>query len=408
MLADRWGMGKTIFARRLESKIVADADMRAIYYDAFANDYQKDVFTSIAAQIIGNFDDGNSDKNLNKFKENAIKVAKIFGRVAMKGGVRALTVGLLKLADFNDAVDEENDADNSFSASDADIESLIEKETFAIIDKKLSNARNDENTLKAFKSALGDLAADKKIIFIIDELDRCRPDYALNLIEAIKHFYSVKNVHFLLVANMDSLQNSVEHQYGNKNSLEYLQKFYDLKLQFPKPEEFENNSIARTYIGTIFQKISNDVKDEELRNGLIKFLENRMIKHNYSLRNLEKLANSLKFCILYSDFNSLRLLPIIAILADLRLFEPRLYTLAKRGELKYSDLVKRYGFDAAASPTGENRDFYALWWRFALENPNSEEWSPMKNEVDFRYGLRAEGKIIQHTINNIIEVIPGR
>lgn len=407
LLADKWGMGKTIFARRLESKIITDGDMRAIYFDAFANDYQKDVFTSIAAQIIGNIVNDGSDTKIQNFKDKAKALARIFGRVAAKGSVRVITAGILKATDISEAVDEEKGNDTSINLRDADPDSLFEKEMDALIDKKLSSAKKDEATLKAFKNALGELAEEQTIVFIIDELDRCRPDYALNFIEAIKHFYTVKNVHFLLIANMDSLQSSVEHQYGNKNSLEYLQKFYDLKLHFPRPDEYEFGDIVKNYIATIFQKVSDDPKDEELRMALSKFLEDRMIKHNYSLRSLEKLAASLKFCILHSDVRALRLLPFIAILADLRLFEPRLYALARRGELKYSDLIKRYGFDATARPTSEKMDIYSLWWRYALEMPKSEEWARIRNDINSNHNLAGDGRIIQHTIKNIIEVLPS-
>lgn len=73
---------------------------------------------------------------------------------------------------------------------------------------------NRISTMQDFRKALEALTIKSdsatKIVFIIDELDRCRPDYALNLLEIIKHFFTVPNVHFVLGVNLRELENSVK------------------------------------------------------------------------------------------------------------------------------------------------------------------------------------------------------
>lgn len=71
-------------------------------------------------------------------------------------------------------------------------------------------------------------------MIVVDELDRCRPDYALALLEIIKHFFAVPHVHFVLGVNLRELENSVKARYGGGiNAGLYLQKFVTLTMGLP-------------------------------------------------------------------------------------------------------------------------------------------------------------------------------
>ena len=85
------------------------------------------------------------------------------------------------------------------------------------------------------KELLQKIATDKKpLIIVVDELDRCRPDYALSVLEIVKHFFNVKNVHFVLGVNLRALENSVEARYGTGiDANNYLKKFIHIKTSFP-------------------------------------------------------------------------------------------------------------------------------------------------------------------------------
>ena len=69
----------------------------------------------------------------------------------------------------------------------------------------------------------------------MDELDRCKPIYALNLMEKIKHLFSVKHIVFLLVMNKEQLEQSVRCLYGpNIDARTYLQKFINIECKLPR------------------------------------------------------------------------------------------------------------------------------------------------------------------------------
>ena len=74
--------------------------------------------------------------------------------------------------------------------------------------------------MDAFRLTLEELtkpddAKPIKLVIMVDELDRCRPDYALSLLEIIKHFFNVEGVHFVLGVNLSELQNIVRARYGS-------------------------------------------------------------------------------------------------------------------------------------------------------------------------------------------------
>ncbi|MCY4201506.1 MAG: P-loop NTPase fold protein, partial [Aestuariivita sp.] len=72
------------------------------------------------------------------------------------------------------------------------------------------------------------------VIFVIDELDRCRPDYAIELLEVIKHFFSVPHLHFVLGVNLSALEDMVRTRYGAKiDAQTYLGKFIQVTLELP-------------------------------------------------------------------------------------------------------------------------------------------------------------------------------
>ena len=68
------------------------------------------------------------------------------------------------------------------------------------------------------------------MVFIIDELDRCRPDFAIRLIERIKHFFDISKIVFVLVIDKTQFSKVICHNYGydEKLVLEPIQNVYIL------------------------------------------------------------------------------------------------------------------------------------------------------------------------------------
>ena len=105
------------------------------------------------------------------------------------------------------------------------------------IEKKIENHHLEKETIQDFKKELNQLAdkLEKPLVFIIDELDRCRPDFAIRLIERIKHFFDIPKIVFVLVMNKPQLLQSVKSFYGYDSEMngDYLEKFVDFTVHLP-------------------------------------------------------------------------------------------------------------------------------------------------------------------------------
>lgn len=86
----------------------------------------------------------------------------------------------------------------------------------------------------------------KKIVVVIDELDRCRPDYAIKLLERIKHFFEIPGIVFVIAVDGKNLHHAVNTLYGPSVESEvYLRKFFDIERYLPRPSTTSFNAILR-------------------------------------------------------------------------------------------------------------------------------------------------------------------
>ena len=91
--------------------------------------------------------------------------------------------------------------------------------------------------LQAIAHNLSDQHNNKPLVIAIDELDRCRPSYAVELLEIAKHFFSVDGIVFVLAIDKSQLTHAIKALYGNEfDSIGYLRRFIDLDFQLPEPD----------------------------------------------------------------------------------------------------------------------------------------------------------------------------
>lgn len=106
----------------------------------------------------------------------------------------------------------------------------------------------------------------KPLVFIIDELDRCRPTFALELMERVKHLFQVPGITFVFGANKKSLMASVRSGYGDQED-EYLQKFFDLEFKLPifpasvLAKRYINKLNYRVFLGHSVKRVFRDFKN---------------------------------------------------------------------------------------------------------------------------------------------------
>lgn len=221
-----WGEGKTWFglnwAKHLESDVHKH---KVVFIDAFAQDYMEDPFLLIAAEISDVLDDGNGAAT--EIREKAAGVMKAIMPVGAK--VLINLAGRIALGSANLSGDVQEVVKGATEGT-ADA-------TNKWVEKKLEDHAQEKISLEHFKTELARFAADqdKPVIIFIDELDRCRPTFAVQLIERIKHFFDVPNLIFVLLINREQLENAIKGVYGHEtDAATYLGKFVHLFLRLPK------------------------------------------------------------------------------------------------------------------------------------------------------------------------------
>lgn len=122
-----------------------------------------------------------------------------------------------------------------------------------------------QKALKELKEALTKWAksSDKPIIIIIDELDRCSPDYAVRTLEVLKHFFDVSGFVFVLAIDENHLESSVKCLFGTENFEGYKRKFINNTFLLPHPDKkaFAEFLYDRSGVDTVIKKIQEEKRE---------------------------------------------------------------------------------------------------------------------------------------------------
>lgn len=278
-----WGTGKTEFCHKLINKFKVEHDSYSvIYVDAFKADHADNPLMTILAEVLKLLPEGEQRKG---FIQKALPVIRYGLKTALKIGVDHV---LRKNAD--DIADELEDA----------LEETTEKVIDASVEALLKEHEKAEESLAALQKTLAQIAEKSPIVMFIDELDRCRPDFSVEMLEVIKHTFDVMGVQFILVTNTKQLTAAINHRYGSEvESQRYLDKF--LKFRFSLPDTLTQSKHDRTFAATThFQnlvsqsRILNSTNLVRPDNRVKKFSEALIEINNLSLREVETFVRYLE------------------------------------------------------------------------------------------------------------------
>lgn len=96
----------------------------------------------------------------------------------------------------------------------------------------------------------------QKLVIFIDELDRCKPSYALEMLERIKHYFDDNRIIFIVSVNKEQLTHTISNYYGNGfDSTGYLNKFFNYEIYLPPVQTIDktigNSNINQYWLRTI-------------------------------------------------------------------------------------------------------------------------------------------------------------
>jgi hypothetical protein len=176
---------------------------------------------------------------------------------------------------------------------------------------------------------------EEPVYIIIDELDRCRPDFALETLERIKHIFNVKKVKFILVYNEKIMMSMINKKYGDTiDAKKYLTKFIQNKYVFDNKE-----SPRKFFLKEVYKRFKNNNSMLSLENSERKFLE--IIKSfKLGLRDIQQILTSLeRYTEVYENIILIEFLKNID--------KPR-----------FDDMVEYYIENKQFTPTEPERDIY--------------------------------------------------
>jgi DNA polymerase III delta prime subunit len=400
----RWGIGKTTFVKRWLAYLKVQG-IPSIYLDAFAVDYLESPFVAIAGAFAKAGEEAKKagHPNYKAFIDAAAKVGKSLGGTAAKIGVKAVTLGLIgsseveALGDVKDAV-----ADALAERAESAVKEVIEQH--AKKEKELTQLKDELSRFPALLSDIGDNAEIEvpPLVVVIDELDRCRPDFALGMVESIKHFFGTDKVHFILVTNREQLLLSVTHKYGSFTTAdEYLRKFYDFQVLYEQDYSERGAVQIRHRIDELAESLLEGISPKE-RNDIIEYMRPAALAHRLTLRDLENVFLNLTLAYAAVRSNQFKPTLLITFLALLKTLDPSMFGRAKTGTLSYSDFAARM---LAQQNWGQldierMRDVF----RYHLDpdiNLQNEPWSSFGN-MEVRYNL-GRLQTLQYLCNSVID-----
>ena len=247
LLSADYGMGKTFFSTRF-TQYLRNNRYDVIYFSVWENDYMQEPFLAFSKAIINYIH--------NKFKAEKYKanIAKVF----------ETTEKIVESITISTGLGINISSERLINAFKAKTDPIIE------FRKQLTSFINK--------------IPKKKLIIIVDELDRCRPDYAMKTLECIKHFFDIEGLFVILPTNINALNNCTKSLYGfescGKESKEgYFKKFFNDERTIKRPTVEDYSHILK-------QLLNNDALKEALDKKLL-------VENGENFNSLKTLHSSL-------------------------------------------------------------------------------------------------------------------
>ncbi|MGR5461800.1 KAP family P-loop NTPase fold protein [Photobacterium damselae] len=289
-LNGQWGAGKTEFLKRTYTELIT-RNHPTIYIDAWESDFCDTPLTVVTSELLN---------QLERFDSSIVnksdKLKRLFGKF-LKGTVIA-GAGMATKYALNEA-----------SVGVEAAKTLFEEDPKSFMNQLKSDYSDKVQAIKDIRESLGDLATELNnkfdyrlpIVVLVDELDRCRPNYAIEMLEVIKHFFTTKHFVFVVATDTNQLTKSIKAVYGDEfDSNQYLKRFFSRKAQLPEPN-IEHYLDAIGVEDKLREKglstLTPYPRDVYYFNNTTKWLSFIAKGYNLDIRSLDQLIAKLGACI---------------------------------------------------------------------------------------------------------------
>lgn len=272
---NKWGAGKTTFVKMWQQDL-ENKSFKTLYFNAWENDFDNDALTALMAEL-QSLKNNQTEKAFKKVLKCGSKLAKNVIPIAIKSALNKYVGNDFVKEVFQQIVDNADD----------------------VFQNQVSDYLSKKQGLKEFKSSLSEYIdatkGEKPIVFFIDELDRCRPNYAVEVLEKVKHFFSVPGIVFVLSIDKSQLEHAVRGVYGSEqiDANEYLKRFIDLEYSLMEPDSEKFSVFLYKYFGfDDFFRSQERSKYQQFRNEPLEFVKMARVLfsiNKIALRKQEKI-----------------------------------------------------------------------------------------------------------------------
>ena len=314
-----WGTGKTTFLKMLVQSL-RDQAFTVVAFNAWETDFSEDPFVALSSEITDGLK--GSRRRLSALKRASSEL------------VRAMQPWLSVGA-------------SAIPHAGPPIAAVLEQLLANKAEKSQSDYTAGKKAIQKFKRALGGVAASlakaregRSLVVVIDELYRCRPSYAVALLEVAKHLFSVDQIIFVLAVDRSQLTHSIKVLYGQEFDAEgYLRRFFDVDYRLPDPDrkKYIKAMLSATgFIEYFDQTRGHDLNDAHLaRNLLDDFFSNAHL----SLRDVAQAIHRLGLVLASLPKSRRAFIITSVVLLVMRTVRPDLYRQFIRGEITDIDVV---------------------------------------------------------------------
>ena len=313
-LHGQWGAGKTFFLERWRTDLEKEG-VPVVYLNAWEDDFLDDPMTSLFGQAYAQI----KDDSWKECWKTACEIAPKLVKGAVLKVISHASEGLVP----EEAQHFQSVAENAC------------EEYQSILARK----RSFQENLAQFAQTQRDKTGSP-LVFIVDELDRCRPLHTIQFLERIKHFFAVPNVAFVLGVDLVNLKKSIAAVYGEIDVDAYLRRFFDFEFWLKEATSEEYFKILAEKYG-VYELIKTP--NSYRNNFVFEMIKRKFDAEKVSLRQIEFFMRSLVFGLKSSGIEcecSRNFQDFLLIFATLRTFEPQLYDELKHQSLLWSALKK--------------------------------------------------------------------
>lgn len=281
-----YGMGKTFFLNRWQEQLRKDG-YQVAFFNAWNTDWEKEPLIPFIKTIIDSFPQDISDIIKEKSR-GLLKSIKNYGNLIIEcaGGPE-------------DALGKLTQIINP--------------------DNKIEQYEAKQKIINDFKNIICEKIKGNKLFIFVDELERCRPTYAIEVLETIKHIFDIPNVIFILGIDRTQMKHTISTLYGSDMDGEgYLKRFIDLELHLPKPDR---NAFCKVLMKKFAIKNKNSADSNSIINGWDCYCNYFSILadgYNLSLREISQCFTDISIIQKIVPDNYLKMSPILALLMILK------------------------------------------------------------------------------------------